>query len=62
MTVVDLLIALFVLFIIGFVAYWIITKFLPEPMRTPALAVVGLLLLIVLLVRFFPQANVRVLP
>lgn len=62
MTLVELLIALFIIFIIGFVAYWIINKFLPEPMRTPALAVVGLVLLILLLVRFFPSANVRVLP
>ncbi len=62
MTVVELLVALFVLFLIGFIAYWIITKFFPEPMRTPALAVIGLLLLIFLIMRFFPSANVRVFP
>lgn len=62
MTVVELLIALFVLFLIAFIAYWIITKFLPEPMRTPALAIVGLILLIVLILRFFPGANIRVIP
>lgn len=47
---IDLLIFLLILFIIGAAAYWIITKFIPA--GTPqmiALAVVGVVLLILLL-------------
>jgi hypothetical protein len=57
MSLIDLLIALLVICVLGYVAYWIITKFFPEPMRTPALAITGVLLLIILLVAFFPGAG-----
>jgi hypothetical protein len=61
MTLISALILLCVLFVIGFVAYWIITKFFPEPIRTPALIVVGIILLGILLVQFFPgAANYRI--
>lgn len=56
MTLISALILLVVLVVIGYVAYWIITKFFPEPIRNIALIVVGVLLLIVLLVQFFPGA------
>lgn len=57
MTLISMLIAICVLAVIGWVAYWIITKFFPEPLRTPALAVVGLILLIILLVAIFPDVG-----
>lgn len=61
MTLINVLIALGILVVVGFVAYWIITKFLPEPMRTPALAITGIVLLVILLIAFFPGAgNYRV--
>lgn len=56
MTLVAFLIFIVCFAIVAYVAYWVITKFFPEPARMPALAVVGLLLLIVLLVQFVPAA------
>lgn len=49
MDVTALLIFILIFGLIAYGAYYIITKFLPEPIRTPALAIVGVLLLIVLL-------------
>lgn len=47
-----------VFFAVGaYLAYWVITKFFPEPARTPALAIVGVILLIVLMVQFVPNAG-----
>lgn len=57
MTLLNLIIVLAVLCIVGYVAYWIITKFFAPPFQMPALAVVGLILLIVLLTQFFPEAG-----
>lgn len=54
MTVLQLVLLILVIAIVGYVAYWIINKFFAEPVRTPALLVVGLLLLVALLVAFFP--------
>lgn len=44
-----LFIAILVLFIVGYGAYVVITKFMPEPLRTPVLAIVGVILLIIIL-------------
>ncbi len=57
MTLIDVLIVLGIILVVGCAAYWIITKFLPEPIRTPALAITGVLLLIFLLFAFFPGAG-----
>lgn len=46
---IGILIWVIVLLIIAYVAYYIINTFFPEPIRTPALLVVGLLLLLVIL-------------
>lgn len=46
---VGLLVWLLVIFIVAYVAHWIITTYMPEPIRTPALMVVGVILLIALL-------------
>jgi hypothetical protein len=54
MTLATAIVIITVIVIIGFVAYWIITKFFTEPIKTPALVVVGLILLLVLLSQFFP--------
>ena len=56
MTIVSLLILILVIVAIGCLCYWVITKFFPEPMRMIALAVVGVLLLLVVLFQFFPGA------
>lgn len=61
MTLIELLILLVVLVVVCLVAYWIIHKFFPEPYRTPASIVVGVLALVFLLLKFFPQAlNIKV--
>lgn len=61
MTLIQLLIILAVLILVCFVAHWIITKFFTEPLRTPAYIIVGVIALIFLLVKFFPQAlNIKV--
>lgn len=48
-TLISVLIWAIVIFVIAWVAYYIITTFFPEPIRTPALLVVGVLLLLVVL-------------
>lgn len=61
MTIVSVLLVLLVILVLGSAAYWIITKFFEEPIRTPALGIVGVLLLIVLLTQLWPEAaNYRV--
>lgn len=45
-----------VIFIIAYVAYYVITTFFPEPIKTPALLIVGLLLLLVILYAFLGTA------
>jgi uncharacterized membrane protein len=56
MTLIAFLIFIVCFAIVAYAAWWVITKFFSPPMQMPALAVVGLLLLIVLLVQFVPQA------
>ena len=48
-TLIAVLIWAVVVFVIAWVAYYIITTFFPEPIRTPALLVIGVLLLLIVL-------------
>lgn len=54
MTLIEFLIAIVIFAVVAYLAYWLITKFFPEPAKTPALAVVGVILLILLLAYFLP--------
>jgi hypothetical protein len=52
-----ILLWIIVFFAIAWIAHWVITNFLPEPVRTPALMIVGVILLIIIvlmLVRGLP--------
>jgi Na+-driven multidrug efflux pump len=51
MTIISIIIFL----VVAFFAYWIITHFFPEPIKTPALLVMGVILLIILIMQFFPE-------
>ncbi len=57
MTLISLLLLILGILVVGSLAYWIITKFFPEPMRMLALGIVGILLLLVVLAQFFPEAS-----
>lgn len=48
------IITIIIFFAVAFFAYWIITRFFPEPIKTPALVVMGVILLIILLSQFVP--------
>lgn len=50
----HLLWVLLLIFVLGCGAFWIITKFLPDPLRMAALAIVGVGLLLYLLNSAFP--------
>ena len=55
------LIGIIIFLVVAFLAYWIITHFFPEPAKTPALFIMGAILLIILVSQFFPEiANFRV--
>jgi hypothetical protein len=54
MTLVQLIVLLVVLVVVGSAAYWIINKFISEPIRMPALLIVGVILLLILLSQFLP--------
>lgn len=56
MTLAAMLLLLLFILVLGCAAFWIINKFMPEPMRTPALAIVGVLLLLLLLTQAWPEA------
>ena len=56
MTITAMLMLLLVILVLGYAAFWIITKFFSEPLRTPALAIVGVLLLLLLLSQSWPDA------
>lgn len=61
MTIFGMLLIVLGIVVVGSLAYWIITKFIPPPAQMLALAIVGVLLLIVLLGAFWPEgANYRV--
>jgi hypothetical protein len=49
MALIPLLISILVLFLIAWLAYWVITTFFPEPVRMVALAIVGVILLLIIL-------------
>jgi hypothetical protein len=57
MTILGVLVAILVIVGVGLLAYWIITKFLPAEWHKIALAVVGILLLIVVFAIFLPDAG-----
>ena len=46
MTLAQALIFLVVFAVVAYLAWWVITKFFPAPAQMPALAIVGLLLLL----------------
>ncbi len=61
MTLISFLIFIVCFAVVAYVAYWFITKFFPAPAQMPALAIVGIILLIVLLAQFVPEAaNYRI--
>ena len=63
MTIIGLLLLVLGIICVGSLAYWVITKFFPEPMRMIALGIVGILLLIVVLSAFWPGgADYRIWP
>lgn len=57
MALVPALIFLVVFAVVAYLCYYVITTFFPEPARTPALAIVGLVLLIVLIAQFIPDVG-----
>jgi len=60
----QLLLLILVVAVIAYVAHWVITQYFAEPVRTPALLIVGVILLIVLLGQFFdlgPMNSIRIL-
>ena len=44
--ILALLLWIVIIFAIGWLAHWVIVTFLPEPVRTPAMLLVGVILLI----------------
>lgn len=54
MTVIGMLMLVLGIIVVGSLAYWIITKFLPPNVHMISLAVVGVLLLLVLIYAVFP--------
>ena len=57
MTLIGALIFLVIFAVAAYLAFWVINSFFPEPARTPALAIVGVILLIVLITQFVPEAS-----
>lgn len=57
MTVLSAILFLAIVAAAAYVAHWVITTFFPEPVRTPALILVGVVLLIVLVSQFVPDAG-----
>lgn len=57
MTLIQILLLIVGIFVVGSVAYWVITKFFSAPVQPIALGIVGLLLLLLLLAQFFPEAS-----
>lgn len=55
MTIGTLLLVVLGIIVVGLLAYWIITKFLPAETHKIALAIVGVLLLLVLIALFVPN-------
>ena len=57
-SLVHLLIVLIIIGAISWMAHWVIVNHFPEPMRTPALFIVGAIVLIILLVLLVRWAGV----
>lgn len=57
MTLLGLLLLVIGVVAVGWLAYWVITKFFPDPVRMVALCIVGLLLLLVIFAAFFPEVG-----
>ena len=55
MTLVQALVFLVLFAIIAYLAYYVIVRFFPAPAQMPALAIVGLLLLLALLAQAWPE-------
>jgi putative effector of murein hydrolase len=46
---INILVWAVIVFVIAYFAHWIITTYFPEPLRTPLLVVMGLILLLLLI-------------
>lgn len=57
MTLVTLLVVVLGIFLLGWLAHWIITSFFPPAVHVPALAIVGVLLLLIALALLFPGVS-----
>jgi hypothetical protein len=53
MTLMGFLVVILIIAVVAFLARWIIMGYFKEPLQTPALLIVGVILLIVLLGQFF---------
>ena len=63
MDVISLLVWIVIIFALAWCAYYVITTFFPEPVRTPALLLVGVVLLIIILMALMkglPSGGLRV--
>ncbi len=58
MTLTAALLVLAGIAILGFVGHWIISSFFPDPLRSTALVIFGVLLLVLLISQFFPSVSV----
>lgn len=57
MTLIQVIIFLVAFAVIAYLAHWTITRFFPAPAQMPALAIIGVLLLLVLLSQLWPEAG-----
>lgn len=55
MTLLGAIIAVLIIVCLGVLGHWVINKFFPEPARMIALAIVGVILLLILFGAFFPE-------
>ena len=63
MDVISLLVWIVIIFALAWCAYYVIPTFFPEPVRTPALLLVGVVLLIIILMALMkglPSGGLRV--
>ena len=52
-----ILLYIVILFAVAYIAKWVIDSFFPEPIRMPALLIVGVILLIVILLALLPHGR-----
>ncbi len=55
MNLTNLIIAILFFGLLAYGLYWVITTFFEPPIRTPLLAIAGVILLLILLSQFAPQ-------